>query len=75
MSGKVESASRQIETSVEFVSVASAPPFRQTALPDFSVRDAICGTTSGRDSNTTPTTPSGQVSLYKTRLVVELHGG
>ena len=36
-----------------------------------SARDAICGTTSGRAySNTTPTTPSGHVSLYSTRRIV-----
>ena len=34
-----------------------------TALPDFRPSEASCGTTSGRDSNTTPTTPNGQVSL------------
>ncbi len=67
MSGNAVSASRQIETSTALVSAASAPPFRHTALPDFSAREEIWGTTSGRDSNTTPTTPSGHVSLCRTR--------
>ena len=46
---------------------ASEPPFRITALPDFRASEATCGTTSGRDSKITPTTPSGHDSLYSTK--------
>ena len=44
---------------------ASAPPLSRTALPDLRASEATCGMTSGRDSNTTAITPSGQDSLCK----------
>ena len=60
------SASRQIVIKTSFVRAASVPPFSKIALPDFSASEATCGTTSGRDSNTTATTPSGQLSRVST---------
>ena len=52
---------------ISFVRAASLPPLSKMALPDFSASEATCGTTSGRDSKTTATTPKGQVSLVKIR--------
>jgi hypothetical protein len=63
MSGKCASASRQMRASASLVRAASLPPFRMTALPDFSASEATCGTTSGRASKTMPTTPSGHDTL------------
>lgn len=40
---------------------ASRPPLKATALPDFRHSDMICGTTSGRDSNITPSMPMGHL--------------
>src|SRR5262249_28920884 len=61
--GSSANASCQSATSTSFVFAASAPPFSSTAFPDFKASAETCGTTSGRDSNTTATTPNGQLSL------------
>ena len=60
------SASHQIFISTPLLRTASMPPFNRIALPDFNANDATCGTTSGRDSNTTATTPRGQDSFVRT---------
>ena len=60
-------ASRRMLNSVRMDSVASRPPLKATALPDFRQSDMICGTTSGRDSNITPSIPMGQRIWYRVR--------
>ena len=44
---------------------ASVPPFKIKTFPDLSANAATCGITSGRDSKTTPTTPSGHDTLWR----------
>ncbi len=52
--------------SARFVASASRPPLSRTALPLFQARPTICTSASGRDSNTTPSRPSGQLTRSST---------
>ncbi|OQA06123.1 MAG: hypothetical protein BWY65_02265 [Firmicutes bacterium ADurb.Bin373] len=52
---------------MRLVSMASEPPFSNTPLPLFRHRVEICTRASGLDSNITPMTPMGQVTLYSSR--------
>ena len=58
--------------SARLVSCASRPPLSSTALPLFQARPTICTSASGRDSNTTPSRPSGAGDPLQDQPVVEL---
>ena len=53
--------------SARLLARASRPPLSTTALPLFQASPVICTRASGRASNTTPSTPSGQVTRSSTR--------
>ena len=58
---------RASSASARLLCRASRPPFSTTALPLFQPSPVICTSASGRASNTTPSTPSGQVMRSSTR--------
>ena len=53
--------------SARLVPSASRPPLSSTALPLFHASPTICTSASGRDSNTTPSNPSGALTRSSTR--------
>jgi len=65
--GRSAVASTIVSYRTRFDSLASLPPLRTTALPDFNASAAIWTKASGRDSKTVATTPIGTDTRYSSR--------